>query len=344
MTSSLKAGPSFSIIINNYNYDGYLEEAIESCLKQNYPGLEIIAVDDGSTDQSRDILATYNDRINVILKANGGQASAFNAGLKKASGDWIWFLDSDDTLCPGILKEVAVQTIDNPALIYVQPLRVDEAGRTLPDWMQRPEPLQNGMLIPKILEGGVVSLPPTSCLVFNRRILEKFLPLPEKNFSHGIDDYMRRLVLFHGECRSLPLKGTCYRQHSRNYSKNNRQSWPSIKSVWLRKSLVYHAVRMEALNCGLVCAANRCRLDMAHALVYLGICKERKRNSTKALRDLFSAYGKDRSLNRPKKLTYLLLGLGVWLLPSLFAPYPIRLFDYFKSLKILPYMPAAQNR
>src|SRR5713226_5859186 len=87
-----------SIIVNNYNYGRFLKDAIDSALHQSYPGVEVIVVDDGSTDHSREIIASYGDRIIPVLKENGGQASAFNAGFSQSRGKVIFFLDSDDAM------------------------------------------------------------------------------------------------------------------------------------------------------------------------------------------------------------------------------------------------------
>src|ERR1019366_4357461 len=88
--------PLVSILINNYNYGRFLRDAIDSALNQTYSNIEVIVVDDGSTDSSREIIATYEKRIIPVLKANGGQASAFNAGFAASKGDWVYLLDSDD--------------------------------------------------------------------------------------------------------------------------------------------------------------------------------------------------------------------------------------------------------
>ena len=87
-----------SIIINNYNYGRFLADAIDSALSQTYPHVEVIVVDDGSTDSSRVIIGRYGDRITAVLKENGGQASAFNAGFRVSLGETIVFLDADDIL------------------------------------------------------------------------------------------------------------------------------------------------------------------------------------------------------------------------------------------------------
>src|SRR3954454_14414573 len=94
MTSDLKA----SVIINNFNYARFLADAIDSALAQTHPNTEVIVVDDGSTDESASVIAAYGDRIAPVLKGNGGQASAYNAGYERSSGDIVCFLDADDML------------------------------------------------------------------------------------------------------------------------------------------------------------------------------------------------------------------------------------------------------
>ena len=85
----MESKPIVSIIINNYNYDRFLAEAIDSALNQTYPHVEIIVVDDGSTDNSRNIIADYGNRIVPVLKSNGGQACSFNEGFKASQGEII---------------------------------------------------------------------------------------------------------------------------------------------------------------------------------------------------------------------------------------------------------------
>jgi glycosyltransferase involved in cell wall biosynthesis len=95
-----------TVVINNFNYGRYLASAIDSALHQTYPRIEVIVVDDGSTDESRAVIAAYQDRVIPVLKENGGQASAFNAGFAHAQGDLLIFLDSDDILLPHVVEQV----------------------------------------------------------------------------------------------------------------------------------------------------------------------------------------------------------------------------------------------
>jgi len=97
--------PKISTIIPTYNRQDFIVSSIESVLTQTYQSYEIIVVDDGSTDNTLEVLNQFQDKIKVIQKDNGGNASAArNVGIKHASGDYIAYLDSDDTWYPDKLS------------------------------------------------------------------------------------------------------------------------------------------------------------------------------------------------------------------------------------------------
>jgi glycosyltransferase involved in cell wall biosynthesis len=98
--------PTVSIVIINYNYGRFLREAIDSALRQTYPHIEVVVVDDGSTDNSREIIASYGSKVVPVLKKNGGQGSAFNAGFAVSRGEMVIFLDADDYLFPRAVEQV----------------------------------------------------------------------------------------------------------------------------------------------------------------------------------------------------------------------------------------------
>ena len=93
-----------TVIIPNYNSATFLREAIDSALIQQGVELEVIVVDDGSTDESRQVIESYRDSIEVIFQKNQGACAARNAGLKIASGEWVKFLDADDWLMTDSLQ------------------------------------------------------------------------------------------------------------------------------------------------------------------------------------------------------------------------------------------------
>ena len=107
-----------TIIIPIYNVEKYLREAIESAINQTYKNLEIILVDDGSTDNSGRICDEYisvDERIKVIHKKNGGLSDARNAGLDNCTGEYIMFLDSDDFLEPDAVENMHKEIVEKDA-------------------------------------------------------------------------------------------------------------------------------------------------------------------------------------------------------------------------------------
>lgn len=97
-------GPLVSVIIPNYNYAGYICQAIESVLAQTYENVEVIVVDDESKDNSLEVLSAYGDRIRVIAQKNAGVAVARNSGVTNSSGEMVAFLDADDVWLPEKLE------------------------------------------------------------------------------------------------------------------------------------------------------------------------------------------------------------------------------------------------
>ena len=109
----MHGNPKFSIIIPIYNVENYLSRCLESVIGQTLMDIEILCVNDGSSDKSDEILKQYakiDDRIKIVEKENGGLSSARNAGMRIAQGDHICFLDSDDyyekNLCERLYREV----------------------------------------------------------------------------------------------------------------------------------------------------------------------------------------------------------------------------------------------
>jgi hypothetical protein len=101
--------PFVSVLVDTYNHEEFIEQALNSVLEQDYPAAEreIIVVDDGSTDRTPEILQRFAPHIRLIRKNNGGQASAFNAGIPECQGEIIAFLDGDDWWASEKLRRVA---------------------------------------------------------------------------------------------------------------------------------------------------------------------------------------------------------------------------------------------
>jgi glycosyltransferase involved in cell wall biosynthesis len=102
---SLSTTPLVSVIIPCHNYGRLLGDAIDSALVQTYTSVEVIVVDDGSTDETAAVASSYSDRVLLVRQQNGGPGSARNAGARASRGDYVVFLDADDSLAPTYIED-----------------------------------------------------------------------------------------------------------------------------------------------------------------------------------------------------------------------------------------------
>lgn len=120
--------PLISVIVPVYNVEKYLPKCIESIINSTYSNLEILLVDDGSTDQSAQICSSYakiDNRIKIVTKENGGLSSARNSGLDRAEGKYICFVDADDFIHPEMIKVLYKQLTDGTTdFVYCQYTKV----------------------------------------------------------------------------------------------------------------------------------------------------------------------------------------------------------------------------
>jgi glycosyltransferase involved in cell wall biosynthesis len=224
--------PLVSIIINNYNYARFLNQSIDSALAQTYPYVQVVVVDDGSTDFSRDIIAKYGSRIIAIYKENGGQGSAFNAGAAASRGQILCFLDADDVFHPGKVERI-VQTFrerglnSKPALMHnLLTIRnetgVELKGPTLSKTHPSPLNLYAFAKQHRFLwqEAG-----PTSTISINRALAHLLFPIPEKDVRISADAFIVLGASLVAEVHSLPETLSIYRVHGKNqwYSGSGRK-------------------------------------------------------------------------------------------------------------------------
>lgn len=123
------SGPLVSVIIPAYNGQRFLQACIDSALAQTYRPMEIIAVNDGSTDGTAALLSGYGDRIRVFHQDNAGQAAARNLGILKSTGEWIAFLDQDDLWDEEKTEVQMSHASEHDTVIYTNARIIDEAGR-----------------------------------------------------------------------------------------------------------------------------------------------------------------------------------------------------------------------
>jgi glycosyltransferase involved in cell wall biosynthesis len=212
--------PLVSIIIDNHNYARFLAQAIDSALQQSYSNTEVIVVDDGSTDESRDVIAVYSMRVTAVFQDNSGQASALNTGFYRSAGRIVCFLDADDALLPDTVERV-VDVFRDPELVKVHwPMwEIDASGRRT-NRSRPPFDLPDGNLRMTVLEGGPASYesPPLSGNAWARPALDRILPIPVALFRTFADTYLFSLIAMLGRIGKLRDAGGLYRVHGSNES------------------------------------------------------------------------------------------------------------------------------
>lgn len=194
----MKHKPLVSILINNYNYGRFISKAIDSALGQTYPHTEVIVVDDGSTDNSREIIAGYKDQITPVLKENGGQGSAINAGFATSKGDIICFLDADDIFVPEKVEQVVNAFGSNPEIgwCFHRVRLVDASTGELVRLSREGSTSRECDFRSQIRRGSLAFIPPpTSGLCFTRSLLQQILPIPKSEASTAADRFMKLLAI-----------------------------------------------------------------------------------------------------------------------------------------------------
>ncbi len=215
MTGSLNQMlPSVSILINNWNYAQYLGQAVDSALAQTYSNVEVVVVDDGSTDGSSSVLAEYADRVTVITQANAGQPAAAAAGLAVSSGEIVMFLDADDFLMPTAAERVVAAWRDGCAKVQFRLSLVDRHGARIGVDPPRTAAMPAGDVIPLIAAHGWYETPVTSGNAFPRSLVERVFPIPAD--FHNIDGYLNTVTPFFGGVISIDDELGAYRQHGGN--------------------------------------------------------------------------------------------------------------------------------
>lgn len=187
--------PLVSVIIDNYNYGQFVADAINSALQQTYRNCEVIVVDDGSQDDSQEVISRFGGQIQTIFKRNGGQSSAFNAAFAKCSGDVICFLDADDVFLPVKLEMVVRGMAICPQGWCFH--HVQWTDRHLNPIPTPPIPLSTGKydFRASLLSGKCRFAPPaTSGLAFARTLLNRIMPIPEV-ITNGSDNYLKLSAL-----------------------------------------------------------------------------------------------------------------------------------------------------
>lgn len=217
--------------------------AIESALNQTYQNIEVIVIDDGSTDTSQQVIKDYKNLVISVIKENQGQPSALNAGFSISKGEMICLLDSDDMWLPHKVEEVvkAFQDYPKASVIYHKVQNIDTIGTSIDQPWPPYQPIKGNIADKVISTGGWWPFPPSTGLSFSRQYLYKIMNIPEKEYQPlGADSYLADLAPFFGDVVGINKVLSLYRIHDSNHSK----SW----SRSIQRVVQYYENRGKLLN------------------------------------------------------------------------------------------------
>jgi glycosyl transferase family 2 len=208
-----------SVLIDTYNHERLIEQALRSVLEQDFAAAqrEIIVVDDGSTDGTAEIVRRYEPRVRLISKKNGGQASAFNAGIPECQGEVIVFLDGDDWWAPGKLKKIAElfsadETLGMAGHAFIESFEDGTERVIAAEKMVR-------LRLESVVAAKLFRLSRcyfgTSRLALRTEVARKILPVPEALVFEA-DEYLFSMAAGLGKSVILQQALTHYRVHAGN--------------------------------------------------------------------------------------------------------------------------------
>jgi hypothetical protein len=209
---------SLSIVIPNYNYAAYVSSAISSALEIRWPRVEVIVVDDGSTDNSLEVIDEFADEVTIVRQANAGQMTSCVNGFGKSSGHIIIFLDSDDALHPDVMTEI-VSVWSKAASKYQFQMRVIDAngrptGNVLPQYFSSPAPEDVRRWMTTT---GAYPTPPGSGNAYPRWFVERVFGFKSDFVDRAPDSYLLPAAPACGDVITIPKPLADYRVHGLNH-------------------------------------------------------------------------------------------------------------------------------
>jgi hypothetical protein len=252
--------PAITALIDTFNHERFIEQAVESVLHQDFPvsEMEILVVDDGSTDRTPDLVRKFEPRVRLIRKTNGGQASAFNTGIPEGRGEIIAFLDGDDWWAPNKISCIAEAFEKNPQVGmighgFVQTSRESERVISSPI----PRPLRLDSVDSAHLFRLHRCYLGTSRLALRTSIAREVVPIPE-SLVFEADEYLFTVAGVLSPFIILPDPLTYYRAHgdslylatgsNRNGTRRKQQILAALATD-LRKGLSTRNVSPEVTEC-----------------------------------------------------------------------------------------------
>jgi glycosyltransferase involved in cell wall biosynthesis len=313
----------FSVIIANHNYEAYLRQAIDSALAVDWPSIEVIVVDDGSTDGSHEIIEAYGSRISAVCLPKSSQLDARNHGFGISRGDIISFLDSDDLLDPSIMRRLMSVWNGQVSKVQVQMGTVDANGNNLRSDFPRYE------FVPTAddcrrwsLDTSSYPTPPGSGNIYARWFLERIFPL-DHSCGDATDSCCVTAAPLIGNVITIPEVLAFYRVHGNNLGAISELQPGRLHRQIIRALQRFEYLKRVALTAGLTVSAQGPHFSL-HYLMYraasfrVSPLDHPISGDSKYLivRDAYAAAFKQQGFSIPSRAL-----IFVWICCVLWAPY-----------------------
>jgi glycosyltransferase involved in cell wall biosynthesis len=257
--------PLVSIVTPSYQQGRFLRQCIESVLAQDYPHIEYLVFDGGSTDESLEILKNYNGRFFWKSERDGGHSNAINSGLKRARGNILGYLNSDDLLLPDAVSTIVEEWKRRPSvdLFYGRANYIDEEGHVIGEYDTREFQLEE-------FKNRCTICQPAA--FWCRRIMDH-VGLFDENFETSMDyEYWQRIAVYGGLIVRLNRFLACSREHPATVTKSQRakvyrdvfrgqwRHWGRVHPDWWEGLLDYSKNERQAFWSTLVPTSGRARV------------------------------------------------------------------------------------
>lgn len=334
--------PLVSVIIPAYNSGSFIRYAIESLFRQTYPeeGTEIIVVDDGSTDNTPEILKEYMAKISYLRQVNKGIAGARNRGISMAKGEIITFLDADDIWHTERLERVVNTFREKPdiEMVYHSVELIDSDGATIHNNFYKAYGykegisgwVSNGIFSGKIFCGG-------SSFAFTKKIVDRVYPIPE-DIRRGVDYYMAAVSSCLAPAKYIPYLLGKYRLHGSNTTMTAGQN--DYKELALvNKDFAHMRQRVIEKISGLNTLSNSMDIDIirriqAKETIFYHVLNGKRLKGIKHIPSLFKGIISTPDPDLFKNIATSFMALFI---PSFLYPKLVKAYGFLKRQKIISF-------
>ncbi len=234
--------PMVSVVIANHNRGRQVGRAIESALAQRYEPLEVVVVDDGSTDDSREVISRH-DGVTAVFKPHGGPASVLEAGLEASRGDWVCTLAARDILLPEAIESALAWATPDVARVQWEMAERDRDGNPLRS-AELDRPFDSGDLRDRLLLDGPEAGNWASGSLYRRPVLEQLLPLGDVGQnSVSVERTVAMLAALHGQVASID-RPVGLRRSGRRFARPEEPSRDPLEHDRRCDLLLHHARRL----------------------------------------------------------------------------------------------------